>query len=105
MTEHQVQRPREHSTGGPGVFGDDPFSLQSATVQHLTHVARLPIVGMTVGSIRVRFRDRLDIPAQSTAVLDGQPVSDDAVIGANQVLIFTGRAGERGSRGSCRPCR
>jgi hypothetical protein len=57
---------------------------------------RLPVGNMTVGEIRLRFRDRLDIDPQSQAVVDGQEVDDSAQVMIGQVLTFVRKAGEKG---------
>jgi hypothetical protein len=57
----------------------------------------LPVAGSTVGEVRTRFRDRLDIPPHSQATLDGVDVDDSTVVRAGQVLMFVQRAGEKGA--------
>ena len=42
------------------------------------------------GEIRRRFADRFDIDPQAQAVLDGQPVGDEATVHAGQALAYLG---------------
>ena len=62
------------------------------------YAEQLPVARMTVGEIRARFRDRLDIDSRAVAVLDGQDVNDQTVVRAGQVLSFVQRSGEKGGR-------
>jgi len=66
------------------------------TVCHGPYCEDLPVGGLTVGSVRERFRDRLDIDPASQAVLDGREVTDGTVVRQGQLLTFIRRAGEKG---------
>lgn len=55
------------------------------------------MANLSVGEIRRRFRDRLDIDPQSQAFINGQAVSNDTVVRAGQVLSFTQLAGANGT--------
>ena len=86
---------------GPGGNGD-PFAPSetgngTATVSHWPYSEQLAVAGLTVRQVRDRYRDRFDLHPQSQAILDGDQVSDDAVINENQVLMFVRRAGEKGA--------
>jgi hypothetical protein len=58
---------------------------------------RLPVGNLTVGEIRLRFGDRLDIDPHSQAVLDGQEVDDSTRVSVGQALTFVRKAGEKGN--------
>ena len=66
-------------------------------VSHGPYMERLPVGNMTVGEIRLRFSDRLDIDPQSQAVVDGREVDDSTRVTIGQVLAFVRKAGEKGS--------
>jgi hypothetical protein len=89
-------------TLGPGPGGtDDLFAIGTGaagpvTVCHGPYAEELPVGDMTVGEIRRRFADRLDIDPQSQAVLDGHEVGDDTIVRAGQLLTFVRKAGEKG---------
>ncbi len=91
-------RENHRGTGGTGsIFADDEEdSPQRVTVSSGPYAEHLPVGNMSVGEIRRRFRDRLDIDPRSVAVVDGHDVSDDTVVIAGQVLTFMHRAGEKG---------
>ncbi len=93
-----VRTPRETSTGPAGfgsLFDDD--SNPGVTVISGIYAEHLPVANSSVGQIRARFRDRLDIDPQSVAVLDGLDVDDQTIVRPGQVLFFLRRAGEKGS--------
>ena len=67
-------------------------------------VNQLPIVnnvdkvaGLTVGDIRRKYRDQLNIPAGSRAILDGKQVDDNAVVKDGTELEFVKETGEKGT--------
>lgn len=82
--------------GGPSLFDDAPGAQQPVSVSSGPYAESLPVGHMTVGEIRRRFRDRLDLDPHSQAVLDGNDVGDDVVVRPGQALMFTRRAGEKG---------
>jgi hypothetical protein len=101
MNELHRITPEDHrGSGGVGsIFADnDEESPQGVIVSSGPYSEHLPVGRMSVGEIRRRFRDRLDIDPQSVAVVDGRDVSDDVVMTAGQVLSFMHRAGEKGIR-------
>ena len=71
----------------------------TAMVSHGPYMERLPVDRMTVGEIRARFCDRLDIDPASQAVIDGQEVDENTVVEVGQLLTFVRRAGEKGLPG------
>jgi hypothetical protein len=87
---------------GPGPVGlGDLFSAAAVspamvTVSHGPYSEELPVNNMTVGEIRVRYRDRFDIDPHSQAILDGTEAGDNTVVRAGQVLLFSRKAGEKG---------
>ena len=66
------------------------------TVSHGVHTEALPVGNMTVGEIRGRFADRFDIDPESTALLDGNEVTDETIVLDNQMLMFVRKAGVKG---------
>ena len=103
MPEETRQRTLLAGPGpGPGIWdqlaasGEDANPM--ATVAHGLHEELLPVVNLTVGEVRRRFSDRLDLDPAGTALLDGRPVDDDTTIAAGQTLMFVRRAGEKGQR-------
>ena len=107
MQERQRHRihPGQLSDPGPasGIF-DDPFGDAAggmATVSHGTYVEQLPVAQMTVGHVRSRFRDRMDIHPDAHALLDGDPVDEDTVVRTGQTLTFVRPAGEKGRPETC----
>jgi len=96
-----TERPRERQEGGPAGLGD-PFAPAEpggglAVVAHGPYSEALPVHGMSVEQIRRCFGDLLDLDPQSTPILDGQEARNDTVVRAGQVLLFTRRAGEKGT--------
>ena len=107
MQERQRQqiRPARLGDRGPasGIF-DDPSGESGggmATVSHGTYVEQLPVAQMSVGHVRSRFRDRMDIHPEARALLDGEPVDDDTVVRTGQSLTFVRPAGEKGRPEAC----
>lgn len=86
--------------GGLGGFFDGPDNGDLVTVASGPYAEQLPVANMTVGEVRVRFRDRFDIDPRSQAVLAGRDVGDDTRIQPGQVLMFVRRAGEKGRQGN-----
>ena len=95
-------RPRRHdnATLRPGnqnnIFSGANDSESTVTVSHGPYMERLPVGNMTVGEIRTRFSDRLDIDPQSQAIVDGQEVGDNTRVRHGQMLTFVHKAGEKG---------
>ena len=90
---------------GPG-GGNAPFGAgfdpaadgagQSATVSHGPYAEGLPVAGLSVAVIRARYADRFDIAPHAEAILDGNVVDGETVVGPGQALSFIHRAGEKG---------
>jgi hypothetical protein len=81
--------------GGTSIF-DEPDAPGMATVSTGLYSEFLPVANSTIGEIRARFRDRLQIPPNSQAILDGVAVDDDVRIRNGQLLRFQHTAGEKG---------
>jgi hypothetical protein len=82
---------------GLGIGTADGEEAGMAMVSHGPYAESLPVSGMTVGEIRRRFADRLDIDPQGLAFLDGSQADENTVVQTGQVLIFMNRAGEKGN--------
>ena len=97
---NERHRPDAERHGAPGgaatLFDDAPACQLPVLVSNGPYVESLPVGNMTVGEIRRRFRDRLDLDPNSQAVLEGNDVSDDMVVRPGQALRFARRAGEKG---------
>jgi hypothetical protein len=94
-----IQTPREqhHSSASPASLFDEAAEAQlPVTVSSGPYAEQLPVGNMTVGEIRQRFRDRLDLDPNSQAVLDGQEVRDDVTVRPGQALLFIRYGGEKG---------
>ena len=94
------QRRREDCASPPRVLGD-VFARSAArdltvTVCHGPYLEELPVGNMSVGVIRERFGDRLDIDPESQAVVDGHEVEENTIVRAGQLLTFVRKAGEKG---------
>lgn len=92
----------EAFASGPDSFSDG-FALDTAVaseghveVIHGVYAHRLPLSGMTVGQARSELADRMNIDPDSIAVVDGNEVGDDAILGEGQILNFVTHAGEKG---------
>jgi hypothetical protein len=66
------------------------------TVCHGPYSERLPVGNLSVGEVRRRFGDRLDIDPGSQAVIDGVEVDDSTMLRGGQLLAFIRKAGEKG---------
>jgi hypothetical protein len=96
------QRPREQTTaGGPSgldpIFGAVGDSDPSVLVGSGVYLERLPVGGMSVGEVRARFGDRLDVAPQAQAFIDGRPAGNDTLLRPGQSLRFAHRSGEKGA--------
>ncbi len=94
-------RPNHERVGSPGgglgsVFDAEEAGPQLVAVTSGLYRESLPVGNSSVGEIRRRMRDRLDIDPNAQAVLDGHEVGDDVVVRPGQALMFTRRAGEKG---------
>ena len=96
------ERQREEQFApGPESFSDD-FASATAVAEgrveviHGVFAHSLPLSGMTIGQARSELMERMNIPDDAIAVLDGAEASEDTVLGEGQVLNFVKYAGERG---------
>jgi len=100
----QGEKKRELGRIEGGSPPGDPFSDGSdatgftgtVDVTHGTFRESLPAGNMTVGEVRRRFRDRLDIHPEAVAILAGVRVGDDTRVRAGQLLMFVRQGGEKG---------
>jgi ATP-dependent 26S proteasome regulatory subunit len=92
-------KPKETPASGGNPLGD-PFNQTGApgnvTVSVGPYVENLPVAGKTVGEIRRRFKDRLDIDDRSQAILDGNEVGNDTAVVEGMTLMFIHKSGEKG---------
>lgn len=96
MTEQTRSRPREAGGSGDNPFSDDPLGNLVTIISSGGQREVLPLAGMTVGEVRRRFADRLNIGAEAQAMIGTQNVADDVVLQGNQQLFFRRAAGEKG---------
>ena len=68
----------------------------TVAVTHGPYAENLPVGGMTVGEIRRRFHDRLDIHPQAAALVDGAEADENTTVRTGQLLMFVRRSGEKG---------
>jgi len=95
--QHVQQRQHPERAAGPGGFDDFADSAGAVLVSHGTYLESLPVVGMTVGAVRTRSQDRLDIHPEATALVDGRRVDDSTRLHAGQTLMFVRPSGEKGA--------
>lgn len=93
----QQDQQNQRGRPSPGGFDDFADSSGAVLVSHGTYLERLPVVGMTVGEVRGRSQDRLDIHPEATALVDGNPVDDSTRLHAGQTLMFVRPSGEKGA--------
>lgn len=55
-----------------------------------------PAAGMSIGEVRKRFADALDIDKQAVAIVDGNDADENYVLKAGEALMFVKHAGEKG---------
>jgi hypothetical protein len=101
MTE-ELRRNRERLGGGPN-DAFDPFAADGPAGVRVGSAAMhdewLPVGGMSVGEIRRRLADRLNIDPHGQAIVNGQPAGEDTVVNTGEALFFQRAAGEKGTRG------
>jgi hypothetical protein len=98
--KNRQQQPQEVLPGGGlgGLFGDDDATGGTVDVAHGPYREALPVGGMTVGEVRRRFSDLLDVHPEAVATLGGNEVGDDTRLRAGQLLMFIRRSGIKGAR-------
>jgi hypothetical protein len=87
---------RSEAGGNTDIFSGHLDTDRTATVSHGPYLERLPVASMSVGEIRARFADRLDIDPQSQAVIDGHEVGENTIVKVGQHITFVRKAGEKG---------
>jgi hypothetical protein len=96
----ELTRTREREGIAPpshaGAGGDSDGML--ITLSSWPYCEQAAAAGLSVGEIRRRFLERMDIDPLSTATLDVNEVDAETIVQAGQVLMFVRRAGEKGSR-------
>jgi hypothetical protein len=98
----RLQTTREREGAGPGgvddIFGPGDASPGTALISSGIHMASCP-AGLSVRELRRRYADAYEIGPSSTALLDGNEVSDEStVVREGQSLTFVARVGEKGAR-------
>ena len=88
-------------TTGPDPFSDSFEDAASSPGQvqviHGVYSHSLPLAGMTVAAARADLQERMNVPADAMAVIDGDEAGDDTILQEGQMLNFVKRMGERGS--------
>lgn len=97
----ELLRRRQATAVGPGGHdpnqpGDEPLGNFAYVVSPGGHREMLPVAGLTVGEIRRRLADRLNIDSQAQPIIGTQNVADDVVLQAGEHLFFRRAAGEKG---------
>ncbi len=99
MSQEKMRPPIGMMSGAPAdEFFDDAPGLPGGIVEvaHGAYSERLPAANMTVGEVRARFSDRLDIHPEAGAVINGRYVGDDTTLRAGQLVNFVRPSGEKG---------
>lgn len=100
MTE--LLRPRREQPGGPNPPAD-PFAAPDAlgnvayVISATGQREALPVAGMTVGEIRRRLADRLNIDPTAQAMIGSRDVGDDVTLAPGEYLYIRRAPGEKGS--------
>lgn len=93
----------EGFAAGADSFSDDFASGTAVATEgqveviHGVYAHTFPLSGMTVGQARTELADRMNIDPESIAVVDGNEVGDDTVLGEGMVLNFVKHSGEKGA--------
>ena len=93
------ERTADLSTGpDPSTDPFEPFSDSQGRVEviHGVYSHTMPLAGMSVDQVRVELADRMHIDPEAVAVVNGEPVNEDFILGEGQVLTFVKPAGEKG---------
>ena len=90
--------PQVRNPGGPSGFDDivGDGGPGTVTVHSGVHAEPLPVGNMSVGEIRRRFADRMEIDPNSTAQIDGRDVDPHTIVRPGQMLSFVRSSGEKG---------
>ena len=105
MTERITPQRDRETPGGPppgslaGTIGPDADGDPSVIVSSGLYHERLPLANTAVAEIRRRFGDRFDIDPNAVAVIDGEPVDDEAGtrVRSGQLVAFVRPSGEKGT--------
>lgn len=99
--KEKTQKPKQTTGGGGGsLFDSVPGMLPNPMVNVSCgpYAEELPVSGMSVGEVRKRFADRLDIDAKSQAIINGNSAKDDVILNTGENLMFIKHAGEKGAK-------
>jgi hypothetical protein len=77
--------------GVPGLPANNHVNVSSGPYSE-----ELPVAGTTVGEVRRRFSDRLDIDPNAVSIVNGKPQDENYLLGAGESLMFVRHAGEKG---------
>jgi hypothetical protein len=93
-TQPRVSRPSEHTTtlappGATALQAEAPRAVaeRSVRVQHGIHSGQFPVAGLRVGEARQTLTRLLNVDPQAVAVINGQVVGEDHVIGDDVALL------------------
>lgn len=97
----EKNKPNKEEAKQAGAFGG-PFDEGTAAdtsieVTSGVYKEKLPIAGLTILAVRQKFKDRLDLNDNATAIIDGNEVDNDRVIGVGESLTFLHKSGEKGN--------
>lgn len=96
----EKKKPSKEEAKQAGAFGGpfDEGTADSTSIEVTAGVykEKLPIAGLTIGAVRTKFKDRLDLNDTATAIIDGNEVDNDRVIGVGEALTFIHKSGEKG---------
>jgi hypothetical protein len=101
MTAESIRPAPALRPPGGGGFDDAPPddpSLRMAQVLAGVHDEHVPVAGMTVGEVRRRYGQTLDIAPGAIGYIGGAPVGDDTVVRPGQVLSYIRHSGSKGVR-------
>ena len=84
-------------SGNPDEFANAVESGGLVEVIHGAYAHSVPLAGMTVRQARAELEERMNLPPDALAVVDGNEVDEDFVLAENQVLNFVKHAGEKGA--------
>jgi hypothetical protein len=96
MTEILQPRREQHGRGGTPFDVDDVLANMANVISPSGQRESLPVAGLTVGEIRRRLADRLNIDPTAQAMVGSHDVGDDVVVQPGEYLLFRRMAGEKG---------
>ena len=96
-----IEKKKEIAPGAPtggSIFDSVPGLPENKTcnVSSGPYSEDLPVGGTTVGEVRKRFSDRLDIDPGSVSIVNGEPQDENYLLNAGESLMFVRHAGEKG---------